>query len=155
MLRRCFIDIAKPYGNDLILSSIYIPLWSCWLVTLIFYLLALYSLNVQIQPSANVQVSTSRTIKIQQKLIFIPLVFILLRVFGSVHRVLFMFTGEKVFALAVAQSIGDPGQGFVNGILYVMLTKKVRDNYVLFFRKLLCCSQTDTEEEKSSLTGGF
>ena len=37
------------------------------------------------------------------------------------------------------QGIGDSGQGLLNAILFVLFTKKVRDNFLFLLRWLFCC----------------
>jgi len=65
------------------------------------------------------------------RLMFIPLVFICLRVWGSINRIYEMKNGGLSVAawLDYAQTIGDTSQGWVNCIFFVMMSKRVRERY--------------------------
>ena len=89
------------------------------------------------------------------KLIFIPLVFFILRIWGDTRWLIEVilnrqqseftvtcgYTVEKI--LAYLQVIGDPGQGWANAILYILLTKAIRERLMesikTGFKRVCCC----------------
>lgn len=85
--------------------------------------------------------------QVDQKLIFIPVVFLLLRVWGtlqfivsfsiSIHHCYCVSHDAHIILsiLAYLQAIGDGGQGWGNFILYVFSTKQLRD-------KMFCSCKT-------------
>ena len=46
------------------------------------------------------------------------------------------------------QGIGDSGQGFVNAVLFVLLTKQVRDSFLKPF-----CRRSRSDEERDRVVG--
>uniref|UniRef100_A0A1X7VGT0 G-protein coupled receptors family 2 profile 2 domain-containing protein n=1 Tax=Amphimedon queenslandica TaxID=400682 RepID=A0A1X7VGT0_AMPQE len=85
--------------------------------------------------------------QIQKKLYFIPAAFIILRMWGTIQFIvsIFVFNFRKVnqdgciekgyrdlyFSLAILQCIGDGAQGWVNCILYIFWSPKIRQRLIL------------------------
>jgi len=66
----------------------------------------------------------------EKKLLAIPLVFIFLRVGGTVRTILFFANHPSDnLTLRIVQAIGDSGQGFANGLLFGLFTDKVIRSY--------------------------
>jgi len=84
------------------------------------------------QPLIEKQFSYEETRKnIGFKLLFIPVAFILLRIPGTVRTVMsFAGSDDNQLWLRIFHAIGDTGQGWVNGLLFGVLTKKVRSSYL-------------------------
>jgi len=137
----CFIPKKE---NDYIwmilrIAVIYGPLWICWILTIVFYILTKREINRTLNRTSIVTRGSLKEFSIQRKLTFIPIVFALIRLPGTIHRVLNMLSSKDYFPLALLQSIGDPLQGFANGIMYVLFTKKVRECYISAFKRIFCC----------------
>jgi len=71
-----------------------------------------------------------------KKLIAVPLIFILARIWGSARTIIIDFYGETpdLYWLTFMQAIGDSAQGWANCIMFCFLTKRWRD---LFLSR--CC----------------
>lgn len=71
-----------------------------------------------------------------RKLAFVPLVFVLLRVWGTVRTLMDLAgASSNYYGLILLQAIGDCGQGFANGILFCFLTKRVRDHFLTLLKR--------------------
>ncbi|XP_011404342.1 PREDICTED: probable G-protein coupled receptor 157 [Amphimedon queenslandica] len=87
--------------------------------------------------------------KIDYKLLLIPVAFLLLRIWSQIDVAIYVYikTSLPTFwhgLFTYLSGIGDSGQGFVNAILFVVLTKKVR-------AKLFpCCKRLRKEEDETS-----
>jgi G protein-coupled receptor 157 len=69
------------------------------------------------------------------KLLLIPLAFLLLRVWSLIDSIIYVYAGQTLQdnvhkPFVYLSGIGDSGQGFVNGILFILLTKKVRQKII-------------------------
>ena len=88
------------------------------------------------------------------KLIFIPIVFFILRIWGDTRWLVETILSDKSAefsvtcgtnvekALAYLQVVGDPGQGWANAILYIWLTQSIRERLVGNLKNILkrvCC----------------
>ncbi|KAI6649207.1 hypothetical protein LOD99_11574 [Oopsacas minuta] len=89
------------------------------------------------------------------KLIFIPLVFFILRIWGDSRWLIETIPQDDNFeysqtckypsgkVLAYLQVIGDPGQGWANAILYILLTEAIRkrifSSFKKYFKRVCCC----------------
>eukprot|EP00118_Oscarella_pearsei_P027957 m.1505 g.1505 ORF g.1505 m.1505 type:complete len:381 (+) comp6986_c0_seq1:36-1178(+) len=93
--------------------------------------------------------------RVDKKLILVPLVFILLRITGTV-RFLLNITGHsntaQLHVLEALQGIGDCGQGFANAILFCIFNERVRHRLVRVF--VPCCTYTLSKEKQRLLKGG-
>ena len=73
------------------------------------------------------------------KLALVPIAFILLRFWGTLRCFLDLIGALKQFdrkcfhILMYMQAIGDPGQGWVNGILFLLLTRELRKRFYQMF----------------------
>jgi G protein-coupled receptor 157 len=93
------------------------------------------------------------------KLIFIPIVFIFLKMWSSI--LLFLFYYCRVSPdnlpnpisqiLIYFSGIGDSGQGFANGILFVFLTPIVRQKFILRFFNICKRKKPEVPDEQTSL----
>uniref|UniRef100_A0A6B2LB81 G-protein coupled receptors family 2 profile 2 domain-containing protein n=1 Tax=Arcella intermedia TaxID=1963864 RepID=A0A6B2LB81_9EUKA len=111
-----------------------------YIVTPIVYLFSRRELGTNESSSLFMDYQILTIQDIDRKLILIPLIFFGARVWGTI-RFLGVSTGLTVikcqFWLAVLQGFGDSAQGFFNAILFVALTRKIRDK----FKLLLCCKE--------------
>ncbi|KAL5491498.1 hypothetical protein EMCRGX_G016797 [Ephydatia muelleri] len=89
--------------------------------------------------------------QVDRKLLFIPIVFILLRIWGTLEFIFtevyskYFCTNSPAFlgvlsALRFLQAIGDGGQGWGNAILYIFNSPKIRN--LLLKDLTTCCSRT-------------
>lgn len=78
--------------------------------------------------------------KADRKLMFIPIVFILLRIWGTIRffRFLVYFPSTPPLQewLMILHGVGDSGQGFANFVLFCLFTEKIRRKF-----KLCCGNQ--------------
>jgi hypothetical protein len=91
-------------------------------------------------PSKNVRKVINQ---IDKKLMLVPLVFILVRIWGTT-RFLLVSAGVirmDIYWMVVLQGIGDSAQGFANFLLFCVFTKKVRNKYTGLVRRLVCCGR--------------
>eukprot|EP01121_Diplochlamys_sp_Union-15-3_P000057 TRINITY_DN10047_c0_g5_i1.p1 TRINITY_DN10047_c0_g5~~TRINITY_DN10047_c0_g5_i1.p1 ORF type:complete len:307 (-),score=16.88 TRINITY_DN10047_c0_g5_i1:49-969(-) len=140
----CFIAAFSSKVKWLLLRSmtVYLPLVISWFIALVFYLLTRFRLNSEFKQQEIVALRVKSHFNLSTKLTFIPLVFIFLRVWGMVATIVQGVYGSdydysKFVWLEFLHCIGDPGQGFVNSLFYVVFSKKIRKSYVdkLFNRK--------------------
>jgi G protein-coupled receptor 157 len=87
---------------------------------------------------------------VEMKLMAIPVIFLLLRIWSICTGVIFIYSNSycwvdpnAVKALSYLSGIGDSGQGFFNGILFVILTKSVRESFVKKLLRLCCRPQPE------------
>ena len=158
----CFINyqvlIAKDGRNSFnwILEFFFAKMWDIFallIVTIIYPFMFIRVFYLKYQSELVIALT-------DLKLILIPCVFLLLRIWGDIRWAFEVYNiinnventtannpcktpFEKFFAFA--QAIGDPGQGWANAILYLVFTKVIRDSiyasFMNFFRKInhFCC----------------
>jgi len=66
------------------------------------------------------------------RLVFIPLVFIFVRIWGSINRMYEMITDTQSLSvwLDYFQTVGDTSQGWINCVFFVIMSKRVRERYI-------------------------
>lgn len=70
------------------------------------------------------------------KLFLIPIAFIFLRIWGELHLLATIIKPAKIFSfLLYLQAAFEPGQGWLNAIIYIFLTRNVRRRIFSFFRR--------------------
>jgi len=87
----------------------------------------------------------------EKKLLAIPFIFIILRAAGTVRTIYYWVNKEPLQWLAVAQAIGDSGQGFANGVLFGLFTDKVR----AFYYKLISHCTRDKSATSEGVNYNF
>jgi len=90
-----------------------------------------------------------------RKLILVPAIFILVRIWGTVRIILIDTVGQSIFQqfwLAVMQGIGDSAQGWANCILFCFFTKKIRE--LMLLKWCCCCYRSSEYAQLVSPTGG-
>jgi len=127
----CWIDSLNQYFK-LGIGLDYGCLWLCWITTLIFYLQIVHSLKIE---SKKLNINEITKIDGIKKLTFIPLVFIIQRIPGSVNRLLQM-AGYSFVYLNYFQAFCDPLQGFANFVMYTILSP-----VVLKIWRASCCKK--------------
>lgn len=153
----CFIsqNIAKTYDDRTAQSDVYLyflggKLWeiAAYVIVIVFY--ALIKIHIRQQTSGNTASQKLLTAgfvdvvkKADRKLTLIPVVFVLLRMWGTLQ---FFFSlavqtecgcvsksiGRAFTFFGIIQAIGDGGQGWGNFVLYILASGKIR-------RRLLSC----------------
>jgi len=107
---------------------------SCVFIT-IMYIFVFYDIRKKVDQSPATQLliknrTGGNSLKnTEKKLLAIPFIFIILRSAGTVRTIYYWVNKEPLQWLAVAQAIGDSGQGFANGLLFGLFTDKVRAFY--------------------------
>lgn len=61
----------------------------------------------------------------RRKLVLVPLIFALVRVFGTVNSILVALDMTTHPIMTGLQAFCDPAQGFVNGLLFVVLSPNI------------------------------
>lgn len=112
-----------------------------YIVTSLLYALTLWRLHRRVHagllPSKNVRKVINQ---VDKKLMLVPLVFILVRIWGTT-RFLLVSAGlirMDIYWMVVLQGIGDSAQGFANFLLFCVFTKKVRNKYTGLVRRAFC-----------------
>jgi hypothetical protein len=123
--------------------TIYLPLWGCWAFTLFAYGLSVRRIRLLLHPAVP---STPRDNKnptlvqfykklekVQAKFIFIPLVFVFLRGWETIYRLVEISMRDPAENwwhtataswLRFAQAIFNPAQGILNCVIFVVLSPK-------------------------------
>jgi len=129
----CWIKGNEPFYWHLI-GGKGIEWASCVFITII-YILVFIDMRKATDQQMLLTHKSGATWKItEKKLLAIPLVFIILRLPGSIRNVYLMVnSGHPLIGphglAAILQAIGDSGQGFANGLIFGVFTEKVRSYY--------------------------
>jgi len=118
--------------------------WCSWFFVMTVYLTTLYKLKKMV-----VQHDTRST---SFKLLFIPAIFIFLRVPSAIRTIHDYLYGESpLFWLAIFQALGDYGQGFANGLWFLVFQSEARR---LILEHICFCKKTaDKTSMASSIQG--
>lgn len=147
----CFIGEKEHKSEEALLVLVAGKLWEMltYLVVIVFYVVIKRHISKQAQLGYSGQFLSSELVavlrKSDKKLVAIPILFVLLRMWGTVQYFysLGAYTQEGCtttpwyvgfMLLSFLQAIGDGGQGWGNFILYVIVSDKVRS------RLLTCCA---------------
>lgn len=112
-----------------------------YIVTFLLYALTLWRLHRRVNsgllPSKNVRKVIHQ---VDRKLMLVPLVFILVRIWGTTRFLLVSagFIRMDIYWMVVLQGIGDSAQGFANFLLFCVFTSKVRNKYINLVRRAFC-----------------
>lgn len=126
-----------PAGPDDL--AFYVPLWCAWVANA-----ALYHVSTAVVRKGGPGSGSLR------RLVFVPLVFIVLRLPGSAHRAYRLFGGGHVRWLSLLQAAGDPGQGAADAVLFVIANDKVRAS----FARALGLATGDADADADEGAGG-
>ena len=83
------------------------------------------------------------------KLLFIPVAFLFIRIWGDLH-LLFLYKRAVSPVFLYLQAFFEPGQGWANFIIFVLLTKAVRDRVCVCFNRKPVYKTVTVEEVYSS-----
>ena len=164
--RWCFLVQHQPHGTLWRIVAAYGPIWICLAVCAGCYLAVVqWAREVD---AATVSFEAGSDIKLlgrsgtgshearTRKFLFIPCVFVLLRIWGTANRSYQMIAGteEGLAGLNQLQALGDPAQGFVNAVFFGLLTQPVRESWW----ELGCCGwhgggERGREEEEGGDAG--
>lgn len=143
----CFVGpLGKTFrGEDVFLVMIAGKFWEIltYVVVVVLYILIKRHINVEAKKGISSKSLNSGLVAIlrrtDKKLVAIPVVFVLLRMWGTLHYLYSLavvhhtlqgcttrILGAVFTTFAVLQAIGDGGQGWGNFILYVMVSDKIR-----------------------------
>ncbi|KAL3865720.1 hypothetical protein ACJMK2_043080 [Sinanodonta woodiana] len=130
----CWIDPRVP--NALFWQFLTGKFWEilAYITTVILYLMVTCYLWKRSKPGDRQGTRKSRTAVIHEankKLTFVPLVFIVLRIWGTLRFLLGSFAHEYANSTAgnwivPLQGVGDSAQGFANFVFYCISTEKIR-----------------------------
>jgi len=100
--------------------------WLSWVFVLCCYLTTLWRIS-----KLNIPTDLRST---SLKLLFIPAIFVILRVPSAIRTIHDYLGGEQaIFWLSILQALGDYGQGFANGIWFVGFQPEVRREVKSYF----------------------
>ena len=116
----------------------YAPLIASWAVTVIFYVKSLLRLKALVKSSTNdSQNVRNDLISVQRRLMLVPLAFVLLRLPDFLYRVIEYPAGPRFQhspagqLLNLACAIANPSQGFINSVIFVAFSWRVRRSFML------------------------
>jgi len=99
--------------------------WTSWLFVLSVYLTTLWRIS-----KLNIPTDLRTT---SLKMLFIPAIFVILRVPSAIRTIHdYIYDESGIFWLSVMQAFGDYGQGFANGIWFVLFQHEVRREVLSF-----------------------
>jgi len=99
--------------------------WTSWLFVLSVYLTTLWRIS-----KLNIPTDLRTT---SLKMLFIPAIFVILRVPSAIRTIHdYIYDESAIFWLSVMQAFGDYGQGFANGIWFVLFQHEVRREVLSF-----------------------
>ncbi|KAH3756068.1 G protein-coupled receptor 157 [Pelomyxa schiedti] len=151
------------------LFSLIVPLLVCWAITVVMYSLAnIYVVRVkrllklqQVKHGAELKkVHNQKTWAWQLRLLLIPIVFFILRIWDVIYRlweIICEITGDDVptfFCTPVYVAlviIGDASQGLVNCIIFVLLEPEVRVKWLHFFRSIKSSGASTSSHRQSTI----
>jgi len=123
--------------------------WSSCILITIIYILVFLDLRKAADQQLLLTHRGGTTWKItEKKLLAIPIVFIILRMPGTIRTIYAMkdSNGLKSSPWPVLQAIGDSGQGFANGLIFGLFTEKVRSYYYKLINR---CTRRNHDHTKS------
>jgi hypothetical protein len=126
--------------------TIYLPLWSCWVFTLFTYYLTVRRIRLLLEAATGFAGDSNepsplanRLAGIQRKLVLIPLIFVFLRMWETIYRLVefsygtsevdvkryheFVFSPAGVW-LRNAYALCNPAQGILNCFIFVVMSPK-------------------------------
>lgn len=122
--------------------------WASYLVVTIIYIGVFKDLRRTADQQLLLTHRSGPTWKMtEKKLLAIPVIFIILRLPGTIRTVYMMIHPNTPLggAWLYLQAIGDSGQGFANGLLFGLFTEKVRSYY---YKLIGRCTRRRYEEAK-------
>jgi Slime mold cyclic AMP receptor len=112
--------------------AFYAFLWCAWFANIVLYSLVLIKIHRIVK--LDLPGEHSRAVKLMQRLIFVPIALVLLRLPGSIHRLYHFFTSDQNHSwLAAMQAGGDPGQGIADAILFGYMNPSIWNRFVALF----------------------
>jgi len=146
----CFIDNQNMKQIIWGLFAVYIPLYLSWIFTCVFYWLARQRVE-QAETRSKNPAAKQELLEVSRKLRLIPLLFVSLRLWGAVYRMIQYQEKDTMSGsmrwLAIMAAIGDPSQGAANALVFVIFTKKIRQSYHRLFSAIFCCRKNALNEE--------
>ncbi|XP_028413145.1 G-protein coupled receptor 157-like [Dendronephthya gigantea] len=135
---------------------------SSYLLITVLCLTIFLTLRFKIQETDSIGEDTlAEARKVERRMMFIPIAFILLRIWGTVRYFAFLSTLSvrtsvlKNIPLYAMQGLGDSGQGFANSIFFGISNKRVFEywKYVItgFFHGFLCYKSDSEDSERTPI----
>ncbi|EDO41175.1 predicted protein, partial [Nematostella vectensis] len=121
------------------------------LITLLYFILKYYIHQEHFTPESYLEAA----MRADRKLTFVPVIFLLLRIWGTTRFLLYAFgdTTHNETWMVYLQGIGDSGQGFANFLLFCCLTERFKTRlwkaFMIWFE---CCRRWKSPGETSSHT---
>lgn len=122
---------------------------SSYILTFILYALTLHRLHRRMERGLLPSDKARKVInQVDRKLMLVPLVFIMVRMWGTVRFLLVSADLIRIdlYWIVVFQGVGDSAQGFANFLLFCVFTKKVRGKYTRILHQTFCKKDTVLED---------
>ncbi|XP_064625637.1 G-protein coupled receptor 157-like [Lineus longissimus] len=137
----CWISSAVP--DQLMWQFLTGKAWEivAYFVTGIFYALVKYHVYKEMRYAYNLGSQSMQAIyRVNRKMTFVPLVFILLRIWGTIRFLIGVVDHSYASSpastwIVVMQGFGDSSQGFANCVLFCFCSPKLRQLMLTSFRK--------------------
>eukprot|EP00118_Oscarella_pearsei_P027092 m.1010 g.1010 ORF g.1010 m.1010 type:complete len:388 (+) comp5454_c0_seq1:129-1292(+) len=144
----CWIKLDESHGQNVAWMLITAKFWevSCYVVLIIFYVLIKRHVNQEKSAYSHNRRLVTRdslaavTKTVDKKLIFVPVIFIGIRIWGTIRFFLYVASplliecgNNKTVWLMYMQGIGDSAQGAFNCVLFCFAAKSVRKQWANTF----------------------
>lgn len=126
------------------------------IVIVLYVLIKAYIWRAKRNPENAMKSSFDSIQSINVKLTFIPVVFVLLRMWGT-FRFFFVIAEQHCLArnpfFLALHGVGDSSQGFANFIIFCVFTEKIRNKWISALQSCFCCChENDSPHEGGQST---
>ena len=144
----CFIrnfgDNSTAIRKDTLIELFVGKIWDVVTFVIISFV---YSLAVCLLCRRSKQMNRKSLVSEQDfKLVFIPVAFLVFRIWGELHLI-FMYR-KYVDIFLYLQAIFEPGQGWANFLVYILLTKTIRNKFKF-------CKRKSSKNTTFNVTGSY
>jgi hypothetical protein len=145
----CWVPDA-PGAARIYRVAYYSFVWGSWLLNLAFYI----AIRLHVRSLLKLGGTYPKHIAVLRSVMYIPLILIIIRLPGSLHRIL-QIAGARADnerVLDGLQAVGDPGQGFADALMFGALNAPVRRRFIALFRRcrrIGCARPQDATSEIS------
>lgn len=133
----CWISTEQKWWKVVLWMFVTGKAWeiSAYVVISVFYVLVKQEMTLGLLPRGNLSKPKALELvkKADRKFTFIPMVFILLRIWGTIRFFRFLAYHPRdpplLEWLVLCQGVGDSGQGLANFVLFCLFTDKIRKTF--------------------------
>ena len=150
------VNLTKMHALSEILGGKFFDIFTLIVLTVVYFFAVLKYCRDRMKPRLN------SVTEQEVKLVLVPVAFMFMRIWGVVRCILELyqaFNNQKrcYEFLAYMQAIGDPAQGWVNGIIFIILTKELRERiFDAFLRgKDRVCRMKRTDKHDCVVTNKY